>query len=79
MNMITSKVKRRIKWILRTFQTNTAEFGKFMWKSYIQGLLDYGSQIWAPIQITQLQMLELLPNPSQTEYMTYKIRTIRKN
>ena len=31
-----------------------------MWKSYIQGLLDYGSQIWAPIQISQLQKLELL-------------------
>ena len=60
MNMITSKVKQRIGWIFRTFQTNTAQFGKFMWKSYIQGLLDYGSQIWAPVQITQIQKLELL-------------------
>ena len=31
-----------------------------MWKSYIQGLLDYGSQIWGPIQLTQLLRLELL-------------------
>ena len=54
-NMVTSKVKQRIGWMFRTFQTNTAEFGKFMWKSYIQGFLDYGSQIWAPVQITQLQ------------------------
>ena len=31
-----------------------------MWKGYIQGLLDYGSQVWAPVKSTQLLKLEIL-------------------
>ena len=58
--MIVRKVKQRIGWVFRAFQTNTIEFAKFMWKGYIQGLLDYGSQVWAPVKSTQLLKLEIL-------------------
>ena len=58
--MIVRKVKQRIGWVYRAFQTNTIEFAKFMWKSYIQGLLDYGSQVLAPVKCTQLLKLEIL-------------------
>ena len=33
-------------------------FRQFMWKIYIQGLLDYGSQVWCPIDATLISHLE---------------------
>ena len=47
---VISKVKQRVGWIRRSFMTNNPVFMKFMWRSYISGILDYNSQIWSPIE-----------------------------
>ena len=59
-NKVISKVRQLMGWMFRSFNSNTIEFAKFMWKSYIQGLLDYGGQVWGPVQQSQLLRLESL-------------------
>ena len=46
--------------ILRTFCNRSLEFMKFAWKTYIQPILDYASQVWAPIEGGLLYKLESL-------------------
>ena len=31
---------------------------KKMWKTYIQGMIDFGSQVWCPVATTQISNLE---------------------
>ena len=57
---VIKKVQQRSSWIFRSFSTNNIQFGRKMWKTYIQGTLDYGSQIWGPIKDSQLSRLESL-------------------
>ena len=57
---VISKVKQRIGWIQRSFRTNNIEFIKFMWRTYISGLLDYNSQIWCPINEVKISSIEQL-------------------
>ena len=42
---VVKKVKQRCGWISRIFVNNSINFKRFMWKTYVQGLLDYGSQV----------------------------------
>ena len=35
---VISKVKQRIGWVQRSFRTNSIEFKKFMWRTYIENL-----------------------------------------
>ena len=37
---------------------NTVEFRRHMYKVYIQSLLDYGSQVWAPVNPVLILHLE---------------------
>ena len=57
-NFVCSKVNQKSGWILRTFMRRNASFMKFMWKTYIQGHIDYCSQLWQPIQGGLLQRVE---------------------
>ena len=57
-NTVCSKVNQKSGWILRTFKTRTQTFMKFMWKTYIQGHIDYCSQLWQPLQSGLLQRVE---------------------
>ena len=57
-NSVCSKVKQKVGWILRTFINRDAQFLKFMWKTYVQGHIDYCSQLWQPLQSMQLQRIE---------------------
>ena len=57
-NTVCSKVNQKSGWILRTFKTRTQTFMKFMWKTYIQGHIDYCSQLWQPLQSGLLQCVE---------------------
>ena len=57
---VISKVKQRIGWIQRSFRTNTIEFKKFMWRTYISGLLDNNSQILCPINEVKISSIEQL-------------------
>ena len=57
-NMITKKAKIRCGWIYRSFMRNDIPFMKKLWKTYIQGLIDFGSQVWCPVIISQISQVE---------------------
>ena len=57
---VCSKVKKKAGWILRTFQTRNTQVMKFLWKSLIQGHIDYCSQLYLPSKATELQLIENL-------------------
>ena len=59
-DIIYKKSKQRINMLLRTFNNRSLEFMKFCWKTYVQPILDYASQIWAPIEGGPLIKLESL-------------------
>lgn len=58
---VCCKVRKKCGWILRTFNIRNTFFMKFMWKSLIQGHIDYCSQLYFPNQSPELQRLENLP------------------
>ena len=43
---VVKKVKQKSGWIARSLIYNTIYFKRFMCRTYIQGLIDYGSQVW---------------------------------
>ena len=47
---IYKKAKQRINMVLQTFSNRSSIFMKFYWKTYVQPILDYASQVWAPIE-----------------------------
>ena len=49
---------KKCHWISRTFRNCSALFLKFMYSTYIQSTLDYGSQIWAPTKLGEINILE---------------------
>ena len=57
---VCSRVRQKCGWILRTFNSRNTFFMKFMWKSLVQGVIDYCSQLYYPMQSTELQSLENL-------------------
>ena len=57
---IYKKPKQRINMILRIFSNRSSIFMKFYWKTYVQPILDYASQVWAPIEGGLLYKLESL-------------------
>ena len=59
-NFVITKVKQRAGWILRSFRRRNPDFMKHMWKTYMQGHIDYCSQLWQPLQSGMLQRIENL-------------------
>ena len=57
---VSSKVRQKCGWILRTFKCRQTHFLKFMWKSLVQGHIDYCSQLYFPNQSRELEKLENL-------------------
>ena len=57
---VCSQVNQKAGWILRTFRCRTTSFIKQMWKSLIQGHIDYCSQLWQPLKFGELQGIENL-------------------
>ena len=66
------KVTQKSSWILRTFQARDLHFMKFMWKTLIQGHIDYCSQLYLPSQPGEIQQIENL-----LKCFTKKIPSIR--
>jgi ribonuclease P/MRP protein subunit RPP40 len=56
-NMCTS-ARNMCAWILRTFQSRSAELMLTMWKSLVLPILDYCSQLWSPTKVGQIQEIE---------------------
>ena len=66
---IVKKVRQKMGWISRSFFRNTISFKRMLWRTYIQSVIDYGSQVWAPIDPVQIAKLEgLLKTYSQGVY-----------
>ena len=57
-NKVIAKAKQKIGWVTRTFIRNNIEFNRLIWRTYIQSTMDYGSQVWAPIDSTNIMKLE---------------------
>ena len=80
---VCSKVKQKAGWILRTFQSRNTQVMKFLWKSLIQGHIDYCSQLYLPSKSTEMQQIENLqkwytqkiPELKHLDYWT-RLRTL---
>ena len=57
-NHVSSKVRQKCGWILRTFSCRKTFLMKFLWKTLVQGHIDYCSQLYFPNQSKELEMLE---------------------
>ena len=57
---VCTTVKQKSAWIMRTFQCRETSFMKFIWKSLVQGHIDYCSQLYMPNQTSELMQLENL-------------------
>ena len=69
---VVSKVSQRVGLMLRKFSNRSTDFMKFIWKTYIQPLIDYSSQLYAPIGGGALMKMESL-----LESFTAKIKGMR--
>lgn len=54
----TSKARRMVGWVLRTFRSREQEVMLALWKALIQPVLDYCSQLWSPHKKGDIQELE---------------------
>ena len=54
------KAKGMAGWVLRTFSTRDSETMLTLWKTLIQPLLDYCSQLWSPHMKGEIQQLETI-------------------
>ena len=57
---VCTTVKQKCGWVLRTFQNRETHFMKCMWKTLIQGHIDYCSQLYMPNQASEMLLLENL-------------------
>ena len=57
---VISKCKQKVGWINRSFLKNSVDFKRTIWRSHVQSIIDYGSQIWAPIDICNIAKIEQL-------------------
>ena len=59
-NQVSKKVKQRCGWIHRSFNLNTITFRSFLWRTYVLGIIDYGSQFWCPVDGNLMSRIENL-------------------
>ena len=52
------KARDMCSWILRTFSSRSPVLMVTLWKSLVQPILDYCSQLWCPTQLGQIKELE---------------------
>ena len=57
-NRTCKKSRDMCSWILRTFSSRSPILMITLWKSLVQPILDYCSQLWCPIQLGQIKQLE---------------------
>ena len=59
-NKVVTQVSQKAGWILRTFATRSTPFMRMMWKTLVQGHIDYCSQLYQPLQSGNLTRIENL-------------------
>ena len=57
-NNVCKMAWNKISWIFQTFYCREVKFLAFMWRIYIQPIIDYGCQLWAPCNQSDLKKLE---------------------
>ena len=53
-----SKAKKLCGWISRSFINRSIDLRRKLWRSYVEPVLDYGSQLYCPINLTLISNLE---------------------
>ena len=71
-NTVTKASRSKLGWILRTFQTREKLPMLTLWKSLVIPILDYCSQLWSPLTVKDIQLIE-----SVQRTFTAKIISIR--
>ena len=66
------KARSMASWVLRTFSSREAQTLVTLWRSLIQPVLDYCSQLWTPNKAGEIQQLETVPR-----YFTRQIQGMR--
>ena len=64
---VTKKSRQKIGWILRSFHTRNLYFMKHMFKTLVTPHIDYKSQLWMPIDCTEIEKIEKI----QRDYYRY--------
>ena len=59
-NKVCCKVNQKVGWIMRTFKCRKVGFMRQMWNQLVQGHVDYCSQLWQPLESSELQRIENL-------------------
>ena len=57
-SQVCSKARQKCGWILRTFSSRQTTFLKFLFKTLVQGHVDYCSQLYFPGQSSELEAIE---------------------
>ena len=57
-NVTCKRARDKVSWIFRNFYSRDVKFLSFMWRNYVQPILDYGCQLWAPSKQLELKKLE---------------------
>ena len=57
-NKVCEKARDMCSWILRTFRSRSPTLMTTTWKSLVQPILDYCSQLWCPTQPGQIKQIE---------------------
>ena len=47
-NVTCKRARSKVAWIYRNFYSRDVQFLSFMWRNFVQPILDYGCQLWAP-------------------------------
>ena len=55
---VCKRARDKTNWIYRSFYSRDVQFLSFMWKCYVQPILDYASQLWSPTKQLEIKMLE---------------------
>ena len=55
---VVKSARDKSNWIFRSFYSRDVQFLTFMWKCYLQPILDYASQLWSPSRQLELKLLE---------------------
>ena len=56
--IVCKRARDKANWVFRTFYSRDVSFMTFMWRCYVQPLLDYGSQLWTPSSQGEIKALE---------------------
>ena len=57
---VEKKVRQKIGWICRSFYNRRIQFMKQLCKSLVIPHLQYGSQLWMPVEISEIEKIEKL-------------------